>query len=173
MPKRLHLAGQVGGVVLPAFPVEQRRRALSGAGAIIPGAARKTFFSQIVMDRAVMARQMRAGHACRLVQIEILALVEGEGDTAKRGAGGAIAGTLLTAGNDGNSYGGGGSGGWFNTSFKGPGGGAGAYSTKTYTLGDLTVGASISLVVGAGGAGGSATYAGGDGADGGIYIEWS
>lgn len=98
------------------------------------------------------------------------------------GPSGGDGGNRITAapsvGAPGDDYGGGGSGGLRNiTGGGGGGGGAGAYCTRTYTVGGLTVGANISVVVGEGGGGsngylGTATK-GGDGADGRVEISWS
>ena len=53
------------------------------------------------------------------------------------------------------------------------GGGSGAYSTKTYSAGQLTPGASVSVIIGSGGTGGNAPYAGGPGAPGRVTITWT
>jgi hypothetical protein len=54
------------------------------------------------------------------------------------------------------------------------GGGSGGYSTKTYSAGQLTVGANVTVKVGAAGQGGTGTAAdGGDGGAGRVYISWN
>jgi len=82
-----------------------------------------------------------------------------------------------SAGYAGNFQGGGGGGMIYSLSGKFPaaagGGGGGAYTTIVYSAGGLTAGASYTLVVGAGGAGGPNNIAGGNGANGEIYIVWS
>ena len=52
-------------------------------------------------------------------------------------------------------------------------GGAGAYVEAVYSLGELTVGATLSLFIGAGGAGNVGAYTGGNGGRGQIDIIWT
>lgn len=93
------------------------------------------------------------------------------------GAGGYHPTGQATSGNytgiDGTAPGGGGEGGCATGPGGGGGGGSGGYATKTFTLADLTIGASISITVGAGGAGGAGWRTGGDGAKGRVVISWS
>lgn len=77
---------------------------------------------------------------------------------------------------DGTAPGGGGGGGTYQSGAGG--GGSGGYSTRTYSAGQLTVGGSIPVVVGSGGAGGvaeggGAGYTGGNGAVGRVTITWN
>jgi hypothetical protein len=93
--------------------------------------------------------------------------------------GGAATAYLSTqsAGYAGNFQGGGGGGMLYSLGGKFPaaagGGGGGGYTTIVYSAGGLTAGVSYTLVVGAGGAGGPNNIAGGNGANGEIYIVWS
>jgi hypothetical protein len=72
----------------------------------------------------------------------------------------------------GMAPGGGGSG--ANTSrWPGHGGGGGGYSSMTYSAGQLTIGGTVTVVVGAGGAGaGDPLCPGGPGANGAVVITW-
>lgn len=77
------------------------------------------------------------------------------------------------SGNDGSLYGGGG-GGARNTGFGVPGGGGGGYLSQTYTAGSLTVGASLTYAIGAGGSGAFfVSFSGGAGRQGAIQVTWS
>lgn len=94
------------------------------------------------------------------------------GDSPSGGAGG-------PAGKDGNSTGKapGGGGGPLGEGV-GQGGGGGAYSQRTYSSGQLTVGSSIAVTVGAGGKGDTASWngssmGGGNGANGAVKIAWT
>lgn len=82
-----------------------------------------------------------------------------------------------TNGNPGNAPGGGGTGGCRTAiSVGGSGGGGGGYSSRTYSAGQLTVGASLPLVVGNGGNGGNGYGGnghGGAGAVGQVTITWN
>lgn len=100
------------------------------------------------------------------------------GAGANGGAGGTAAGND-SSGNAGTAPGGGGSGGRdaqscgksCTTYLTGGGGGGGGYSKKTYSVGTLSPGSVITVVVGSGGNGGTAgTYAGGNGAAGKVTI---
>ena len=81
----------------------------------------------------------------------------------------------------GNPYGGGGTGAiWHDNKYGGTyyytGGGGGGFARKTFSAGSLTVGSTISVTVGAGGAGAFDTSAGitsGSGASGAVTISWS
>lgn len=73
----------------------------------------------------------------------------------------------------GSAPGGGGSGGVATGPGGGGGGGAGEYKTQTFTTGQLTVGASIPVTVGAGGTAGSGWRAGGAGGQGRVVVEWA
>lgn len=77
------------------------------------------------------------------------------------------------AASNGTAQGGGGGG--AASLYGATGGGSGGYSTKVYVTGDLTPGASLPVVVGAGGANGvgyTSAYNGGDGAIGRVTITW-
>lgn len=108
----------------------------------------------------------------------------GTGSDNYGGAGGDCAGpdggdggdrtTAIGKGHNGTVAGGGGSGGYRAISTGGGGGGgAGGYAKKTFASGQLTVGADIAVVVGAGGVGGNGFSDGGAGAVGRVYVEWS
>lgn len=99
------------------------------------------------------------------------------GAGANGGAGGAGNIGVNTAGNPGG-YPGGGGGGGQNDDFRGNwwiggGGGGGGYCQYVWGPG-LTAGATLTAVVGAGGAGGAPSYGGGGGAgaNGRVYITW-
>jgi len=96
------------------------------------------------------------------------------GDAPSGGAGGPRTSSSDYSGNAGSAPGGGGSGFFFASTIRGGGGGSGGYSTKTYSAGDLTVGASLPVVVGAKGTGGKDgnQMEGGDGAVGRVTITW-
>jgi hypothetical protein len=53
------------------------------------------------------------------------------------------------------------------------GGGGGAYAQKNYSAGQLTTGASISVIVGTGGARGGVTALGGNGGAGRVVVTWN
>lgn len=98
------------------------------------------------------------------------------GNSPNGGTGGASQLAMDRPGYPGNAPGGGGSGGYNGDDYAGPspGGGAGAYVAKTYSAGQLTVGASISVTVGVGGNGGSCNgYQGGNGATGRVEFTWN
>jgi len=100
----------------------------------------------------------------------------GAGGDAAGGGGAGSAGSIgcilsYTPGGNGGAPGGGGAGGG-GVFADGLGGGGGGYSTRTYTPGQLTVGSTISVTVGAGGVGGASGVAGGAGAAGRVYITW-
>lgn len=99
------------------------------------------------------------------------------GNGANGGAGGA-ASASNTHGKPGTAPGGAGSGGRYAPPMGGGGtvgggGGGGGYSTRAYAAGTYTVGASVNVVVGAGGAGGNSNYDGGLGALGRVTITWN
>ena len=98
------------------------------------------------------------------------------GNSPNGGTGGASQTTMDRPGYAGNVPGGGGSGGYNGDDYSGPspGGGAGAYVSRTYSAGQLTVGASLAVTVGAGGNGGSCNgYQGGNGATGRVEFTWN
>ena len=108
----------------------------------------------------------------------------GTGGTAPSGsiAGGqgAYPGNNTYGGQNGGAGGipGGGAGGAFSFVAGGVGGGSGAYTVKTYTLGQLTPGTIIPVIVGKGGSGGVAIanqgeWSGGAGGDGQVIITWT
>ena len=95
--------------------------------------------------------------------------VSGSGGSAPNGGSGGAGGTS-SAGANGNTPGGGGAGSYSHTP-GGGGGGAGAYAKKTYASGALTVGSSVTLGVGSGGAGGTQYgWSGGAGANGQVQV---
>lgn len=81
----------------------------------------------------------------------------------------------------GNPYGGGGTGTtWLDTKYGGvaffPGGGGGGFARKTFSAGSLTAGSTVTITVGAGGAGKTESTlgtTGGSGANGAVLIRWS
>ena len=103
------------------------------------------------------------------------------GSSPNGGAGGAGISTAVPS-NPGSAPGGGGGGGlgvqyqpqqrlWYCRGA--PGGGAGAYTKKTYSAGDLTPGSALNIVVGSGGAAPSAAGPGGAGAAGQVKVTCS
>ena len=103
------------------------------------------------------------------------------GSSPNGGAGGAGISTAVPS-NPGSAPGGGGGGGlgaqyqpgqglWYCRGAAG--GGAGAYSKKTYAAGALTPGSSVTVTVGSGGAAPSAAGPGGVGAAGRVTITWT
>lgn len=86
------------GVVAPAGTAIQGHAALARALAIETGAAGKAARGQVGMDGAVMAREVGAGRARRLVYGEFRALVESQPNAAKRHTGRAIGGKLRQIG---------------------------------------------------------------------------
>lgn len=94
----------------------------------------------------------------------------GSSGSAPTGAG-APGGGGASSGGTGNIPGGGGAGNSF-YGYPGGGGGSGGYVTKTFTAGQLSVGASLPVVVGNGGVGGG-NYPGFNGARGEVRITWN
>lgn len=97
------------------------------------------------------------------------------GAGANGGAGGAQV-TSRNPGNNGSAPGGGGSGSYDKGgSNRAGGGGGGGYASRTYITGELTSGSTVTVVVGAGGAGGSGltTTPGGNGAPGMVKVAWN
>lgn len=101
------------------------------------------------------------------------------GNSPSGGAGGAGGvGTGGPGGGPGSGYSGAAPGGGGGGSGSAPGGGGGGYATRTYSQGDLAPGASVTVVVGRGGAGayadlGFGTIYGGNGASGRVTITWT
>lgn len=101
------------------------------------------------------------------------------GGTAPSGSiPGGIGGIMYLNGDWGGQPGGGGGGAYSVLGSHGGGGGSGAYSKKTYAVGALTVGSTITVVVGLGGPGQPATanlgeYSGGTGGNGEVIITWN
>ena len=98
----------------------------------------------------------------------------GTTNTTGNSGSGQTGGTALNGGTD---YGGNGGATYSGCGASG-GGGSGGYSTQTYSAGQLTVGASITVVVGDVGAAGINTYYGGSysglaGGGGQVYISWN
>lgn len=103
------------------------------------------------------------------------------GNAGTVGTGGAaVLGSADKPGIAGTAPGGGGSGSTSYDTARGstvsrgfPGGGGGAYCSRTYSSGTYTAGTNVTVVVGAGGAGGNSTYDGGAGAVGRVTITWN
>lgn len=98
----------------------------------------------------------------------------GYGVLLNAGSGGAGA-VSINPGVNGGNYGGGGSGVWPARNYSpgsGGGGGGGAFY-KTFNPGSLTVGDSISVTIGQGGAAITSPQISGFGAQGAIFISWS
>ena len=102
------------------------------------------------------------------------------GNGASGGAGGASVTGQAANGRAGAAPGGGGSGStnYFyrrgqspRTGF--PGGGGGGYCARTYSAGTYAPGESVTIVVGAGGAGGNSTRDGGSGGAGRVIVTWN
>jgi hypothetical protein len=102
------------------------------------------------------------------------------GDGGNGGVGGAsVYGNTGRPGKPGSAPGGGGGGSANFTARKGssasrgwPGGGGGAYCTRTYSSGVYEAGSTVTVIVGAGGAGGNSIFDGGAGAGGRVEISW-
>lgn len=98
------------------------------------------------------------------------------GDGANAPGTGGVKTSNTGAGVNGSQPGGGGSSASYNGNCAGSASGGG-YTQKTYSGSAFAIGASVSLVVGAGGAGGPLTpgtsYIGGAGGPGKVYISWS
>ncbi|MBP9669308.1 MAG: hypothetical protein KBE09_03395, partial [Candidatus Pacebacteria bacterium] len=126
-----------------------------------------------------------AGNAGLSIQSPTLS--GGSGGSAPNGGTGGAGGAWYSNGSPGNSPGAGGGGASRQSTMQrngsspnsgAGGGGSGGYTSYTYTAGSLSVGASVPVVVGAGGNGGyaisSAYYQnGGSGAPGQVTITWT